>query len=75
MVPQSWITDCFKIYKVSDEVPKIIEETKKKLESGIDRRKKTLAEVKIQRGIFQGDVLSPSLFIIAMMSLNHILVK
>ena len=33
----------------------------------------SLAEVKIQRGIFQGDELSPLLFVIAMMSLNHIL--
>ena len=37
--------------------------------------KKSLAEAKIQRGIFQEDALSPSLFIIAMMPLNHILRK
>ena len=36
---------------------------------------KSLAEVKIQRGIFQGDSLSPHLFIIAMMPLNHMLKK
>ena len=36
---------------------------------------KSLAEVKIQRGIFQGNELSPLLFEIAMMSLNHILKK
>ena len=36
---------------------------------------KSLAEVKIQRGIFQGDAPSPLLFVIAMMSLNHILRK
>ena len=34
-----------------------------------------LAEAKILRGIFQGDALSPLLFIIAMMPLNHILRK
>ena len=34
-----------------------------------------LAEAKIQRGIFQGDSLSPLIFIIAMMRLNHILRK
>ena len=34
-----------------------------------------LAEAKIQRGIFQGDALSPLLFKIAMMPLNHILRK
>ena len=33
------------------------------------------AEEKVQRGIFQGDALSPLLYIIAMMSLNHILRK
>ena len=38
-------------------------------------RGKTLVEVKIQRDIFQGDALSPLLFVIAMMQLNHILRK
>ena len=33
---------------------------------------KSLAEAKIKRGIFQGEALSPLLFIIAMMPLNHI---
>ena len=37
-----------------------------------NRREKSLAEVKFQGGIFQGDVLSPLLFVIAMMPLNHI---
>ena len=36
---------------------------------------RSLAETKIQRGIFQGDALSPLLFIIAMIPLNHILRK
>ena len=36
---------------------------------------RSLAEAKIQRGIFQGDTLSPLLFIIAMMPLNHIFRK
>ena len=33
---------------------------------------RSLAEAKIQRGIFQGDALSPLLYIIAMMPLNYI---
>ena len=36
---------------------------------------RSLAEAKVQRGIFQSDSLSPVLFIIAMMPLNHILRK
>ena len=35
----------------------------------------SLAEVKIQRGIFQGDALSPLLFVIAMMLWRYILRK
>ena len=35
----------------------------------------SLAEAKIQRGIFQGDALSRLLFVIAMMPLNYILGK
>ena len=36
---------------------------------------KTLAWVKIQLGILQGDAISPLLFVITMMPLNHILRK
>ena len=36
---------------------------------------KSLAETKIQRGIFQGDALSPLLIIIAMMPQNNIFRK
>ena len=36
---------------------------------------RSLAKTKIQRGIFQGNELSPLLLIIALMPLNHILRK
>ena len=36
---------------------------------------KSLPETKIQRSIFEGDALSPLIFIIAIMPLNHILRK
>ena len=34
--------------------------------------RKTLVKVKIQRGIFQGEVLSPLLFLIVMMPFSYI---
>ena len=37
--------------------------------------RKSVAEVKIQRGIFQGDALSPLLYVIALIPLGHILRK
>ena len=36
---------------------------------------RNLADTKIQRGIFQGDALSPLLLVITMMPLNHIFRK
>ena len=45
------------------------------LESGTDSRRKKLSWNKDPKRDFQGDALSPLLFIIAMMPLNHILSK
>ena len=65
MVPQSWIIHCLKMYKISHEVINL------EMTAG----ERSIAEIKIKRGIFQGDALSPLLFIIVMMPLNHILRK
>ena len=72
MVPQSWIINCLKMYKILDEVINFIEKTMKTCKVELTTGGKSLAVVKIQRGIFQGDALSPLLFIIVMMPLNHI---
>ena len=75
MVPQSWILHCLKMYKISHEVINFIEQTIKTWIVDLTARGRSIAEPKIQRGIFQGNALSPLLFIIAMMPLNHILRK
>ena len=50
---------------------KIYQRSYEKLESEINCRRKSLAKVKIQKGISQGDALSPLLFVIVMISLDH----
>ena len=54
---------------------KVYRENQGKLDDGIDSRRKSLTEVKIQRGIFLSDALSPLIFVISMILLNHILRK
>ena len=75
MVPQSWIINSFKMYKISHEVISFIEKTMKIWRVELTAGGRSLAEAKIQRGIFQGDALSLLLFIIAIMPFNHILRK
>ena len=75
MIPQSWIINCHKMYEIPGEIINFIEKTMKTWRVELTEGGRSLAEAKIQRGIFQGDALSPLLFIIAMMPLNHILRK
>ena len=75
MHPQSWIINYLKMYKISDEVINFTEKTMKAWRVELTAGGRRLAEVKIQRGIFQVDALLPLLFKIATMPLNHILRK
>ena len=75
MVPQSWILHSRKMYKISHEVIKFIEQTIETWRVELTAGGRSIAETKNQRGIFQEVALSPLLFIIAMMPLNHILRK
>ena len=75
MVPHSWIIHCLKMYKISHEVINFIEKTMQTWRVELTAEGRSLAETKIQRGIFQGDALSSLLFIIAMMPRKHIVRK
>ena len=59
MLPQSWILHSLKMYKISHEVINFIEKTMKTWRVELTARGRSIAETKIQRGIFQGDALSP----------------
>ena len=60
------------MYKVLNKVINFIEKTMETWRVELTAGEKSLAEAKIQKGIFQVDALSPLLFVIAMMPLNHI---
>ena len=74
MGPQSRIINCLKMYKISHEVINFIEKTMKTKRVELTAGGRSLTETKIPRGIFQ-DALPALIFIIAMMPLNHILIR
>ena len=49
MVPQNWIIDCLKTFKISDKVIKFIENAMKNRRVELTTGGKSLTEVKIQR--------------------------
>ena len=63
------------MYKIPHEVINFIEKTMKIRRVELTARGRSFPERDIQRGIFQGDALSPFLFIIAIMPLNHVFRK
>ena len=63
------------MYKISYEVINFIEKTMKTWRVELTAGGKSLAETKIQRGIFQGEALSPLQLIVSMIPLSHILRK
>ena len=70
--PPNWIQHYLRMCKIPDQVKQFIKKTMQTWRVELTKGGKSLAEVKIQRDIFQGDALSPLLFVIAMMPLNHI---
>ena len=73
MVPQSWIINCLKMYKISHEVINFIENNRMTWRAELTAGGRSLPEIKIHRCIFQGDALSPLQLIMAKMPFNHIL--
>ena len=74
-VPHSWILECLDMLGIADNVRSFLEESMKKWKLLLTSNGSDLCEVVVNRGIFQGDSLSPLIFVICMIPLSLLLRK
>jgi len=76
-VPHSWILRCLELYKINDELKNFLGKQMKKWKTNICLKYSTgeitLQNIEINRGIFQGDSLSPLLFCLALDPLSKLI--
>ena len=75
LVPHSWILESLELANVADNVIEFIRRSMKNWNVDLMSCGEFLGKVNIRRGIFQGDSLSPLLFVICMILLTEILRK
>ena len=75
MVPYWWIKRSLEMYGVTDNISHFLSKSMESWQTILMSGNVELARVNIQRGIFQGDTVSPLLFVIGLIPLSHILQK
>ena len=75
MVPHSWIIECLKLTHVAENIINFVERSMSSWRTELTSSGEMLGSVRIRRGIFQGDSLSPLLFVICMIPLTCVLRK
>ena len=73
MIPHSWLIGCLEIYGAEENTIRFLKNTMPNWKTILTNSRTKLAEVNIRRGIFQGDSLSPLLFIVAMIPMTRVL--
>ena len=73
MILHSWLIECLEIYGAEKNTIRFPKNTMPNWKTILTSSGTRLAKVNIRRGIFQGDSLSPLLFIVAMIPMTRVL--
>ena len=69
-LPHSWIQKCLEMLGISGSIRQFLAQAMKSWNTELTVNGQQIGQVRIRRGIFQGDSLSPLLFIVAMIPLT-----
>ena len=75
MVPHSWILDSLKMFGIAENLIDFVKSSMPSWSTNLYCNDEYLGNVKIKRGIFQGDSFSPILFVIALIPITLALNK
>ena len=73
MIPHPWLIECLEIYGAEENTIRFLKNTMPNWKTILTSSGTRLAAVNIIKGIFQGDSLSPLLFIVAMLPMTRVL--
>jgi len=73
MVPHLWILESVTLAGIAENIKRLLKNSMGNWKTELNACGTSLDEVNIWQGIFQGDSLSPLLFIIAIIPLTHVL--
>jgi len=74
-VPHSCILECLDMFGIAENIRKFLENSMKNWKLRLSSNGLDLCEIDVNRGIFQGDSLSPLIFVICMIPLSFLLRK
>ena len=75
LVPHSWVNECIKMFRIAENLRTFLQKIMQQRRLLLTVNGEDLGEVNVTRGIFQGDSLSPLLFVLSMVPLSLILKK
>ena len=75
LVPHNWVNECMEMFGIAENLGTFLQKSMQQWRLSLTANGEDLGEVNVKRGIFQGDSLSPLLFLLSMVPLSLILKK
>ena len=72
MVPHSWIIECSDLFGVAENIKSLLVNSMEKWKVMLCSGNSEIGKVEIKQSVFQGDSLSPLVFVLALIPLSLI---